>query len=218
MGPNKDVQKNTSRNAASSTPTMISHPSNSLRTDSMKPERLLGRRYLAPAHRINTITQKVVKRRYMAESLSRHWPGVFRDVPQHTGRIADVEDTNAPGLHLRRLRHTQSVLFLEPIGDNVVPPRVDVLDAQRHHEVLRMLLDVELLQDDSAVIQLHSAGTVVAPYLLEAQVLVEAFRGLEVPGGDKCPNGVGLAAWHAIQSWRCGFGDRTPVLRPRTTA
>ncbi len=52
-----------------------------------------------------------------------------------------------------------------------------------HHEVLGMLLHVEVLQKDAIVAELEFARPVIAPLLCEPQLQVELPGQREIPGG-----------------------------------
>lgn len=65
------------------------------------------------------------------------------DVPGNSCRVAQVEDADSPGLHRRRLAHNARVLVGEIEVLDVFPPGVGVLDGEAHHEIARVLGDVE---------------------------------------------------------------------------
>jgi hypothetical protein len=84
-------------------------------------------------------------------------------VPQNASRITQVEHPNSPRLHLRRLAHNAGILPRELLALDMFPPSVRILDAQAHHEIARMLSDVEGLQQKPERSDLKFSDLLVAP-------------------------------------------------------
>jgi hypothetical protein len=95
------------------------------------------------------------------------------DVPENACGVAEVEDADPPGLHRRRLAHDSRVLVGEIQSLDVLPPGIRILDGEAHHEIARVLGDVEGLQQESEEADLKLSDLVVAPVDGESEVGVE---------------------------------------------
>jgi hypothetical protein len=75
---------------------------------------------------------------------------VLTDAPQHTAWIKEDEVTDAPGPVFRDA-HSDTEALADALCFDVLMPMIHVLDEQMHEEVFRVLLDKELLQQETAV-------------------------------------------------------------------
>src|SRR5947208_615607 len=79
-----------------------------------------------------------------------HFDLVLSDAPQHAGGINDHEIAKAPRSVRGRL-DLYTIFGDQALSLDAVPPRVNVLDEQVHHEVPGMLWDVKVLQEEAGV-------------------------------------------------------------------
>lgn len=113
-------------------------------------------------------------------------PGTLDNVPKNARGIAEVEHSDSPRLHRRRLAHDPGILLGEFSFLDVFPPRVQVPDAEAHHEIARVIGYIEFLQQESTRSDLQLGDFVIAPVGREAEIGVEGFRKLVISRGYKC--------------------------------
>ena len=118
----------------------------------------------------------------------------IRNVPENTGRIAKVKDSDSPWLHRRGFTNDAGILFGEFLALEMLPPCIRIFDGQAHHEIAGVLLDVKGLEQEAELADLEFGNLVVAPIDSEAEIGVEPFGEFGVFGGDKGLE-IGHRAW-----------------------
>lgn len=120
-------------------------------------------------------------------------------MPENACGIAQVEDADSPRLHLRGLAHDSRVLPGEIQALDVLPPCVRVLDGQAHHEIARVLGNVEGLQQESEGAYLELCDLLVAPIDRKSEIRIELPGEFGVSGGYKGLE-IGYGAWQHVVS------------------
>ncbi len=106
-------------------------------------------------------------------------------MPQDPTRIAQVEHPNSPRLHLRGLAHDAGILLGELHALDVLPPRIRILHRQAHHEVARMLGNVEGLQQEPEGPDLKLGNLVIAPVNGESEIGIKPLGEFSVFSGHE---------------------------------
>jgi hypothetical protein len=106
-------------------------------------------------------------------------------VPKNARRITDVEDADAPGLHRGRLTHDARIFLHHLLTLDVLPPCVRVFDIECHHEVARVLGNIEGLQQKAECTNLELCNLVIAPVDGKTEIGIEPFGKLGIPRRDK---------------------------------
>ena len=133
------------------------------------------------------------------------------DAPQHSAWIRESEVSHCPWPIFRRTK-SDAKLLDQAVRRNVCVPVVGILDEQVHHEVVRQLLDVEVLKHESEVAGVEIRQIVGGESHLEADGLIELLRALEIAGWHE---GLDLDGCQIQRShWDLTFdmsGDRKPA-------
>ncbi len=101
------------------------------------------------------------------------------DTPQHSTGIGEREVSHCPRSIFWRAE-LDAEPFDEALRRYMLVPVVGVLDEQVHHEVVRQLLDVEVLKQERAATEMEIRQVVGRERHLEADRLVELLRALEI--------------------------------------
>src|ERR1700722_7991086 len=104
---------------------------------------------------------------------------ILPDPPKHAGRIDKCEIANAPGA-VFRWTCLDIVFGRDSLGLDVTPPSVHVRDEQMHHEVVGVLLNVEILKQERAIPVMQIGQIFARPREFEAHVLVKLPGKLKV--------------------------------------
>src|SRR5579863_829440 len=111
--------------------------------------------------------------------LSRLRRNVPADAPQDPGGVDKDEVAQSPRPVFRRFG-LDAVPRGNSLSLDVSPPGVHVLDQEMHHEVVGVLLDVEVLQQERRVAMAEIGERVARPCHVEAEILIETLGELEV--------------------------------------
>src|SRR5262245_42747753 len=106
---------------------------------------------------------------------------VLPDAPQDTSRINDNEIANSPRPVCRRL-DLHAIFGCEIHSADMAPPSFHILDQQMHHETIRVLPLVEVLQKKTRITLAEVCQVLGRPNEVESQVLIEPLEKSEIPG------------------------------------
>src|SRR5262245_44200070 len=114
--------------------------------------------------------------RSMARPLSAAISATLSGVPQHTRGAHEMDLAQAPGLHGRRPRAGFRERLEHSAGRDALPPGVQVVHDELHHEVGRELLDEEVLEKETMPVEFELGDFGVLEVHPESERLVERDR------------------------------------------
>ena len=109
---------------------------------------------------------------------------ILPDAPEHTCRIGDRKIADRPGLIPGRCR-AHAIALHQSGALDMGPPAVHIGDQQMHHEILRMVALVEILQQEAGVAGMEIGQCLVRPCDDKAEFGIEALGQGKVPCGDE---------------------------------
>src|SRR4030095_12157071 len=110
---------------------------------------------------------------------------VLCDTPQHAGRIDDHEVAHAPWPVGRRLGH-DAIRRDHVWSLDMAPPRIEILHQKMHHEIAGVLLDVEILQQETRWAVTKVGEIVVGPGEIKSEILIKTLGQIKIPCRDEC--------------------------------
>ena len=108
-------------------------------------------------------------------------------MPQDTGRIKDVGNTQTPRLHSRRNRVLNAESFCEIQGLDLFPPRIEIDDYQLHHVIASEAIHFKFLYKYLEATDCEQRKRLSEPCRSEAEATVEVQTRIDVACWDEWP-------------------------------